>query len=280
MIEIYHEAQRVRATISQWRGSGQSVAFVPTMGNLHAGHMSLVRAAQQAAQRVVVSIFVNPTQFAPNEDFSRYPRTQENDTNALREVGCDLVWIPDGAQIYPLGMDVATSVHVPFLSDILEGAVRPGHFDGVCTVVARLFHYVQPDMAVFGQKDYQQVQVLAHMVEDLAFPVRMVVAPTVRAQDGLALSSRNQYLSSEQRKLACALWQTLVQMRDAYKACVPYATIEHTAHTALQALGFKVDYAVIRHPGLLAPPAPGQRAVALVAVRLGETRLIDNVLIE
>jgi len=225
---------------------------------------------------VVASIFVNPTQFGPNEDFSRYPRTPEADVAGLEQAGCDAVWLPSVEAMYPLGVDKTTRMHAPGVSEVLEGASRPGHFDGVCTVVARLFLQVQPDVAVFGRKDYQQLAVIKQMVAELSFPVQIVGAEIVRDEDGLAKSSRNQYLSAEQRPVATTIHRTLLGMREGYVAGQARERIEAEATAALQAAGFQVDYAVLRTPELAEPTFDGGGRVALIAARLGTTRLIDN----
>ena len=192
MIETITELEALRARVREWKQQGLRVGFVPTMGNLHAGHYSLVMLARQYADRVVSSVFVNPTQFGPNEDFTRYPRTPEADMSGLEGAGCDVLWLPTVESMYPFGVELAANVHVPGVSGVLEGAHRPGHFDGVCTVVSRLFNQVQPDVAAFGKKDYQQLAVIRQLVTDLAFPVQIVAGSIVREADGLAMSSRNQ----------------------------------------------------------------------------------------
>jgi pantoate--beta-alanine ligase len=277
MIETVVELVRLREIVSAWKREGLRVGFVPTMGNLHAGHYSLVEIAKQHADRVVASVFVNPTQFGPNEDFSRYPRTPEQDAAGLEAAGCDALWLPDIETMYPFGTEGAVRMHVPNVGDTLEGAHRPGHFDGVATVVARLFNQVQADVAVFGRKDYQQLAVIRAMARDLAFAVEIVAAPTLREADGLAMSSRNQYLSTEERPVAATIFRTLQGMRDAVLAGKPRAEVEAIADAELRAAGFVPDYAVVRRPDLSEPPdgEPGPR-VALVAARLGRTRLIDN----
>jgi len=267
----------LRACIAGWKRHGHRIGFVPTMGNLHAGHAALVELARQQADKVVVSIFVNPTQFGPHEDFARYPRTPEADHALLHKLGVDLIWQPGIDTMYPRGRDHAVQVRVPGLTDILEGAHRPGHFDGVTGVVARLFHQVQPDLAVFGRKDYQQLAVIRVMVNDLAIPVAIVPAPTIRAPDGLALSSRNQYLSADERTRAPALYRSLVAVRDAVRAGQPPAQVLARQRTGLETGGFVVDYLDLRTSTLetLGDMAHGN-LVALVAARLGNTRLIDN----
>ncbi len=267
----------LRAQVRGWRRAGQRIAFVPTMGNLHAGHYSLIALARQHAERVVASVFVNPTQFGPNEDFDRYPRTPEADADGLGEAGCDLLWLPSVETMYPLGVAAAVRMSVPGVTETLDGTARPGHFDGVATVVARLFNQVQPDVAIFGRKDYQQLAVIRHMVRDLAFPIDVVGAETRREEDGLAMSSRNQYLSAEERAIAPVIHRTLAAMRDAAQSGLSRELIEANARRALELAGFVPDYAVIRTPEFAEPVdgEPGRR-VALIAARLGRTRLIDN----
>ncbi|MFP5374317.1 MAG: pantoate--beta-alanine ligase [Gammaproteobacteria bacterium] len=277
MMETIAELDELRARIGAWKRAGLRVGFVPTMGNLHAGHHSLLALARAHADRVVASVFVNPTQFGPGEDFARYPRTPGADAAGLRQAGCDLLWLPDVATMYPLGIEAAVRIRVPGVTDVLEGAHRPGHFDGVATVVARLFNQVQPDLAAFGRKDYQQLAVIRHLVADLAFPVALLAGETVREADGLAMSSRNQYLTTAERAQAPLLHATLQAMGAAWRAGVPRARLEADAAARLSAAGFRVDYAALRRPDLVEPAdgEPGPR-VALVAARLGRTRLIDN----
>ena len=279
--EVARDLEALRARIAAWKREGLRVGFVPTMGNLHEGHYSLVRLARGNADRVVASIFVNPTQFGPGEDYERYPRTPEADVAGLQAAGCDLAWMPPLEAMYPLGTARAVRVQVPGITGVLDGAHRPGHFDGVCTVVARLFNQVQPDLAVFGRKDYQQLAVIRHMVRDLAFPVELLGADIVREADGLARSSRNQYLSPEERARAPDIHRTLLAMRDAVQGGRDWRAVESDAAQRLAGAGFEVDYAVVRTPLLADPPAAGQPGdeggrVALVAARLGRTRLIDN----
>ena len=280
-IAVVREPDALRARIDAWKREGLRIGFVPTMGNLHEGHYSLVRLARANADRVVASVFVNPTQFGPGEDYERYPRTPDADVAGLAGVGCDLAWMPSLDAMYPLGLARAVRVQVPGITGVLDGAHRPGHFDGVCTVVARLFNQVRPDVAVFGRKDYQQRAVIRHMVRDLAFPIELLGADIVREGDGLARSSRNQYLSAEERALAPEIHRSLLAMRGAVQGGQDWREAEAAAAARLQAAGFVVDYAVLRTPLLVEPPASsapgddGQR-VALVAARLGRTRLIDN----
>ncbi len=278
MIETVTELSRLRAIVAGWKREGLRVGFVPTMGNLHAGHYSLVKLVRQHADRVVSSVFVNPTQFGPNEDFTRYPRTPEDDTSGLEKAGCDVLWLPTVESMYPFGVELAAKVHVPGVSSLLEGAHRPGHFDGVCTVVSRLFNQVTPDVAAFGRKDYQQLAVIQQMVTDLAFPIEVLGGEIVREDDGLAMSSRNQYLTSDVRPHATVIRTVLLAMRDASLAGVARDKVEADGAAQLQAAGFQVDYAVVRLPSLSEPGAGQQGArVALVAAKLGNTRLIDNI---
>jgi len=277
VIEVARELEALRARVAAWRREGLRIGFVPTMGNLHAGHHSLVALARRNAARVVASVFVNPTQFGPSEDFSRYPRTPEQDAAGLQAAGCDLLWLPSVEAMYPYGVDNAVHMHVPGITSTLDGEHRPGHFDGVATVVARLFNQVQPDVAVFGRKDYQQLGVIRYLVRDLAFPIDIIAGETLREADGLAMSSRNQYLSADERAIAPTIHRVLEGMRDAVLAGVPRSRVEAEADAALRGAGFVPDYAVVRTPGFSEPadPARGPQ-VALVAARLGRTRLIDN----
>lgn len=277
MIETVTELSRLRALVRGWKREGLRVALVPTMGNLHAGHYSLVKLARQYADRVVSSVFVNPTQFGPNEDFTRYPRTPEADTSGLEQAGCDVLWLPTVESMYPFGVELAANVHVPGVSALLEGAHRPGHFDGVCTVVTRLFNQVQPDVAAFGRKDYQQLAVIRQMVADLAFPIEIVGGEIVREADGLAMSSRNQYLTADVRPQATVIRQVLLEMRDACLAGTAHGHVEADAMAKLQAAGYQVDYATVRMPDLSEPVGTDGARVALVAAKLGSTRLIDNI---
>ncbi|HET7923539.1 MAG TPA: pantoate--beta-alanine ligase, partial [Rhodanobacteraceae bacterium] len=251
--------------------------------NLHAGHHSLVALARKHCDRVVASVFVNPTQFGPNEDFARYPRTPEADTAGLASHGCDAVFMPTVDEMYPYGVADTVRVHVPGFDNVLEDAVRPGHFDGVATVVSKLFNLVRPDVAVFGRKDYQQLLVIKRLTVDLAYPIEIVDAPTARESSGLAMSSRNQYLDAERRSRAAFIHETLRRMQAEVRAGAhSIASIEANAENGLRENGFDPDYAVVRRADDLGPPAVGQsRAlIALVAARLGSTRLIDNLLLD
>jgi pantoate--beta-alanine ligase len=269
----------VRERVRRWHREGQRVAFVPTMGNLHAGHVSLIEAARRHGDRFVASIFVNPMQFGPNEDFAHYPRTPKNDERMLAEAGCDLMFMPDVMEVYPNGSDRATRVEVPELSKILCGEFRPGHFEGVSTVVAKLFNIVQPDVAVFGEKDFQQLTIIRRMVEDLCFPVKIVGAPTMRDADGLAMSSRNQYLTQSERAIAPRIYENLQRAAEQLRTGdTNYAAIEHTAIERLRVAGFRPDYFSVRDAHTLSPPPPDTKHfVILTAARLGKARLIDNI---
>jgi pantoate--beta-alanine ligase len=269
----------VREQVSRWQAAGERVVFVPTMGNLHAGHVSLIEAARKHGKRFVASIFVNPMQFGPNEDFAHYPRTPTQDAQMLSDAGCDLMFMPEVGEIYPNGAAQATRVEVPGISDILCGEFRPGHFEGVATVVAKLFNIVDADVAIFGEKDFQQLTVIRRMVADLCMRVEIVGAPTVRESDGLAMSSRNQYLDEAQRKVAPTIYRQLQQAVTALKAGVrDFAQIETTGIAALNGAGFRTDYFNVRDAKTLAPARRDtQYFVVLTAARLGKARLIDNV---
>jgi pantoate--beta-alanine ligase len=277
MIETITELDALRARVMGWKRQGLRVGFVPTMGNLHAGHYSLIMLARQYADRVVSSVFVNPTQFGPNEDYTRYPRTPDADTTGLEGAGCDVLWLPTVESMYPFGIELAARVHVPGVSSVLEGECRPGHFDGVCTVVSRLFNQVVPDVAAFGKKDFQQLAVIRQMVTDLAVPIEILGGSIVREADGLAMSSRNQYLSADERPKAAEIRRVLQEMRDDLQAGTPRASVEQAARDRLTASGYEVDYTVVRRLDL-SEPADGDTGakVALIAARLGRTRLIDN----
>lgn len=248
------------------------------MGNLHNGHFSLCEIARSRADRVVASVFVNPTQFGPREDFASYPRTLEQDQAGLAACGCDLLFAPQVDAIYPFGAKQSVQVEVPGISDVLEGALRPGHFVGVATVVAKLFNLVQPDVAVFGQKDYQQLLVIQRLTRDLCLPIEIVSAPTLREANGLAMSSRNQYLTSEERERAGVIYRTLCSMRAALHAGQAPVAIEAEARKALEQAGLLPDYAVLRRVADLTEPDAHERSglVALIAAKLARARLIDN----
>ncbi len=269
----------LRAAIQSWRRVGEPIAFVPTMGDLHAGHLALVRHARTRAPRVVVSVFVNPTQFGPGEDFDAYPRTLESDARRLEQEDVDLLFAPEVETLYPGGTEATTQIDVPQVSRGLCDDFRPGHFAGVATVVARLFNLVQPDVAVFGEKDYQQLAVIRRMVRDLCWPIRIDGVPTVREADGLAMSSRNRYLDSAERARAPLLYQTLCTLAAAVEEGKrDYRELEREAMQALAGEGFQPEYVAIRHAQTLQALQTGERpARVLAAARLGRARLIDNV---
>ncbi len=267
----------LRASIRQWRQAGHSVAFVPTMGNLHAGHIKLVTTAKQQADKVIVSIFVNPTQFGPNEDFDSYPRTEQQDQAKLIESDADLLFLPAAEEMYP--QPIQTRISVSGLSTLLCGASRPGHFDGVALIVCKLLNIVQPDLLLLGEKDFQQLAVIRRMVTDLNIPVAIQGVATVREADGLAMSSRNGYLSAPQRQLAPKLYQALCDARDAIlSGNDDYRAVEDQQRQILQQAGFVVDYfSVCRSTDLLPANQNDQALVILLAAKLGTTRLIDNI---
>jgi pantoate--beta-alanine ligase len=277
-VQIIRERAALRAAVAAFRAAGQRVALVPTMGALHAGHLALVEAARRPGTRVVASIFVNPRQFGAGEDLSRYPRREASDARLLTEAGCDLLWAPDVAEMYPDGF--ATTVSVSGVSEPLDGAARPGHFDGVATVVAKLFNQVAPDLAVFGEKDFQQLAVVRRMVADLDFGIEIVGVPTQRDDDGLALSSRNVYLLPEEREQAVALPRALgIAARAIGRGDDPARALAD-AHAGLEAAGFTVDYVALVDAATLADPVPGAPRRLVAAARLGTTRLIDNIPVE
>lgn len=275
-------AESLREVLNEWRRAGDHIALVPTMGNLHAGHTSLMEIARQHAERVVVSVFVNPTQFSDDEDYEDYPRTLDRDKLQLKLAKADLLFAPDVDTMYPFGIDSATSVTVPTLTDEFCGSVRPGHFDGVTSVVSRLFSLVTPDVTVFGQKDFQQQLVIRRMVEDLSLPIRIVTGPTVRDEDGLALSSRNQYLSEDERAVAPVLYQALQNIVDEIEGGNRnYEKLEKKAASDLESAGFFPEYVSIRRAANLEVPDREQdKLVVLAAARLGAARLIDNLVFE
>jgi len=274
----FERIEETRSFVAGQRRVGRRIALVPTMGNLHDGHLALVRLAVGQADTVVTSIFVNPLQFGRGEDYDRYPRSLQRDLGLLESEGVAAAFAPSVGEMYPDGQERGTTVDVPGLSSVLEGASRPGHFSGVATVVTKLLGIVSPDIAVFGEKDFQQLAVIRRVVRDLNLGVEIVAGSTVREPDGLALSSRNQYLSPEQRQRAPALYRALASARRRLAAGDrSYAAIEAEARAALIGAGFEPDYVAIRRAADLAPPAGGDgELVVLGAARLGKTRLIDN----
>jgi pantoate--beta-alanine ligase len=277
-IPIVRTVAELRAQVAAWRGAGERVALTPTMGALHEGHLSLVRLAREKADRAVASVFVNPTQFAPHEDFEAYPRDEAKDAALLAGAGCDLLYAPAAGEVYPPGF--ATTVFVAGVSAPLEGEARPTHFAGVSTVVAKLLIQAGPDVAVFGEKDYQQLQVIRRLAADLDLPVEIVGAPIVREADGLAMSSRNAYLTPAERPVAAQLNRVLADTAQKLRAGVTVAEAEAQARQALLAAGFtRVDYVEARDPDDLSRLGPGaiaRPARLLAAALVGRTRLIDN----
>jgi pantoate--beta-alanine ligase len=278
MIKILKTPAEIQTLVREWRRQGIKVALVPTMGNLHEGHMALVRHAQTLGERVIVSIFVNPTQFNRPDDLANYPRTLDKDMEKLISVGCDAVFTPDAQTMYPTG-GLATRVIVPGISDILEGEKRPGHFTGVATIVCKLFNLVQPDVALFGQKDFQQLMVIRQMAEDLNMPIEIIGLPTVRESDGLAMSSRNNYLTPEQRAIAPRLQQVLQSTLKRLNSgeYENYIELQQWAMDQLNQQGFKAEYIEIRRAiDLLPPNTEDTDLVLLASAWLGKARLIDN----
>ena len=279
---VCQNINQLRSQLGEWRKNNQSIAFVPTMGNLHAGHLSLVEIAQQKAAHVVVSIYVNPLQFSPDEDFASYPRTLEDDLKKLQSMGVDLVFTPDTQMVYPNGEQQSTFVEVPRLSHVLEGECRPGFFNGVCTVVLKLFNMVQPDYAVFGEKDFQQLLVIRRMVDELNLPVEIIAGAIKREVDGLAMSSRNNYLGSSDREKSCLLSKTLQSCRHQIERGINIQQAEKEAVDTLKNQGFSVDYVTLRETAGLHKVSNNElvanmELIILAAVKIGDTRLIDNV---
>ncbi len=285
-----NKVQRVsslRAAVQAARKDKKTIGFVPTMGNLHEGHLELVRLAKRRAEFVVVSIYVNPTQFGKNEDLANYPSTPEEDARSLAEIGADLLFLPEQETMYPGDIDEQTVVYVPKIGDLYCGKDRPEHFYGVTTVVSRLFNMVQPDIAVFGNKDYQQIAIIRRMVEDLAYPIQVVGVDTVRSEQGLALSSRNGYLTDKQLAVAPSLQQSLLTMSDALKLKPAVVSkkalqeLEDETKSRLKKLGFKPQYITVCRQRDLKPAKKGDtRLVILAAAQLGKARLIDNIEVE
>lgn len=277
-MKTVHEVSALRAQVNQWKREGARIGFVPTMGNLHEGHLQLVARAQRVSDKLVASIFVNPLQFGPGEDLDRYPRTLPEDSARLLDAGCDLLFAPSVSEMYPRGRAELCQVTVPGLGEILEGHYRPGFFDGVATVVSILFHQVQPDVAVFGEKDWQQLQVIRRMVADLHLPIEIVGHPTQREADGLALSSRNQYLSADQRVAAIALHKALTEvaaaLRDGQR---DFQALQKKAIQDIEAAGFRSQYFEVRSADLGVPRKDACNWVVVAAAFMGDTRLIDNI---
>ena len=277
-MQTVRQLSELRDAISGFRAAGERVAFVPTMGALHAGHMALVAEAKLAAARVVVSIFVNPKQFGPNEDLAKYPRKEQVDSRLLSDAGVDLLWLPAVETMYPEGH--STNISVTGVSEPLDGASRPGHFDGVATVVAKLFNQVKPDVALFGEKDFQQLAVIRRMVADLDFDIDVRGVPTQRDDDGLALSSRNVYLMPEDRAAAVALPRALGVAAKAVEKGEDVDATLAVARASLEAAGFEIDYIELADAETLGAPVAGKPRRLLTAARIGGTRLIDNIPVE
>lgn len=279
-MDILNSIEALRSTRRAWREAGLSVGFVPTMGNLHDGHLSLLSLARARCDRTICSIYVNPLQFDRAGDLDRYPRTLDEDIDSLKSLGADALFVPDDSMIYPRGMAHATTVDVPGITDILEGAHRSGHFVGVATVVCKLFNLVQPDVAVFGEKDFQQLLVVKRMAEDLNLPVEVVGAPTAREKSGLARSSRNGYLTEQERTHAALIYRELCSCADALRAGERDIIGLERRHTrTLADAGFKPDYFTVRSTLDLETPHADEKPedwVILVAAQLGKARLIDN----
>ncbi|WP_267351287.1 pantoate--beta-alanine ligase [Sphingomonas sp. GM_Shp_2] len=275
-MQVIRERDALAAAVAEYRSEGSRVVLVPTMGALHAGHVSLIEAAKRPGTKVVASIFVNPRQFGPNEDLGRYPRREMADIRMLTEAGCDAVWMPSVDTMYPDGF--ATTIHVSGVSEGFDGAARPGHFDGVATVVTKLFNQVRPDAAYFGEKDFQQIAVIRRMVADLDMGIEIAGVPTQREDDGLALSSRNIYLDADERAKAVALPRALGVAARAIARGEDVVAVLDDARTALAAAGFEVDYVALADAETLAvEPAADRPRRLLAAARMGSTRLIDNV---
>ncbi len=277
-MQIFHHVASVREALNAERAAGKTIGFVPTMGNLHQAHIELVKIAQQQCDVVVVSIFVNPLQFGLNEDWDKYPRTYEADTAKLTEAGCDYLFYPDEKEIYPNGMAEQTRVVVPSMTDVLCGASRPGHFEGVTTVVSKLFNIVQPDEAVFGIKDFQQLAVIRRMVEDLCIPVKIVAGDIFREDDGLAMSSRNGYITDDERPKVGVLYQTLCWLRDRIEQGEKdFIALEQEGTKRIEQAGFRVDYLSISNSKTLEPAAHDDNDITVLGAMFTESaRLIDN----
>ncbi len=279
---ICNTIEELRTQIAQWRNNSENIAFVPTMGNLHDGHLSLIEIAKQKASRVVASIYVNPLQFAPDEDFSSYPRTLDSDLEKLEILGTDLVFIPDSTMIYPQGEQHSTFVEVPQLSHIIEGEFRPVFFRGIATVVMKLFNLVKPDIAVFGEKDFQQLLIIRRMVADMCLPIEIIGGETQRETNGLAMSSRNSYLDVEERNKSRLFSKALTDFRGRVRPGINVDGIQMDCINGLKNQGFLVDYVTLRETSSLQPVSDNEvvvnkELIILAAVTLGKTRLIDNI---
>jgi pantoate--beta-alanine ligase len=278
-MQVFHTVSGLRDSLSSHKAAGQTIGFVPTMGNLHDGHLALIEQAKQTNDIVVCSIFVNALQFGLNEDWDKYPRTYDSDCEKLRSIGCDYLFFPDDNEMYPNGLDTQSRVICPTKTDVLCGASRPGHFEGVTTVVSKLFNIVQPDEAIFGIKDYQQLAVIRRMAEDLCMPVKITSAPIHREADGLAMSSRNSFISEDERPKVRVLKQALEQITAKIKTGnQDFTELESEARTLIESQGFKVDYVTISHSNTLQPAAIDDREITVLgAMYTASARLIDNI---
>ncbi len=281
-MQVFHTISGLRDSLSGHRSHGQTIGFVPTMGNLHDGHLALIKQARKSNDIVVCSIFVNALQFGLNEDWDKYPRTYESDCEKLRSVGCDYLFFPDDNEMYPNGLDTQSRVICPTMTDVLCGASRPGHFEGVTTVVSKLFNILQPDEAIFGIKDYQQLAVIRRMAEDLCMSVKISSAPIHREVDGLAMSSRNSYITEEERPKVTVLKQVLEQIASKIDAGdQDFATLESEARAIIESQGFKADYVTISNSKTLQPAAIDDREITVLGAMFTESaRLIDNISIK
>ena len=281
-MEVTSKIKDMQALLNNQRGQKNKIAFIPTMGNLHEGHLSLIEIAKTYAEFIVVSIFVNPTQFNEDEDFDVYPRTIKSDLSKLKNIDIDLVFLPKISTIYPYGIDVSTQIIVPRLSQELCGKIRPGHFNGVTSVVLRLFNIIEPDFAVFGQKDYQQKILLEFMTKDLSLEIRILDGPTIREKDGLAMSSRNQLLSSSARSSAKALYLVLQQAKQSIQMQdMSFSLIEDRSIKTLEEHGFMVDYFSIREKKhLVKPNKKDKELIILASAKIENVRLLDNVFLD
>jgi len=277
-----NSVSELRQYIQHWKDHQQSIAFIPTMGNLHQGHLSLIEKGQSLCDKSICSIFVNPMQFGPNEDFNHYPRTLAQDIELLESVDCDLVYLPTASELYPQGLEGISQIIVTDLTDSFEGAHRPGHFTGVATIVAKLFNIVRPDISVFGKKDYQQYCVIKKMTQDLNLDVEIIGQETSREPSGLATSSRNRYLNEEQKSRAALIYQTLQEASDKIvRGEKDFASVEKQATDKLNQAGFDTDYFNVCNAGTLKPATTeDKKLVILVTTRLGDTRLLDNIEID
>jgi len=277
-----NSVSELRQYIQHWKDHRQSIAFIPTMGNLHQGHLSLIEKGQSLCDRTICSIFVNPMQFGPNEDFNHYPRTLDQDIELLESVACDLVYMPTASELYPQGLEGISQIIVTDLTDTFEGAHRPGHFTGVATIVAKLFNIVRPDISVFGKKDYQQYCVIRKMTRDLNLDVEIIGQETSREPSGLATSSRNRYLNEEQKSKAALIYETLQDASDKIvRGEKDFASVEKQATDKLNQAGFDTDYFNVCNADTLKPVTAGdKKLVILVTTRLGDTRLLDNIEID